>query len=502
MRRYVMAVAILAALGSAVGAAVFSQAPEGTYDGPVKTVYTQANAPATPKPGDLDETDTITQYGITWKLKGKARVGRFITGDYYVVGPVTVIEITPKPLFGAEVEAAGWTLINEGSVKEEKYKNQWARNGSTLNQPVDTLHGGLDSRTSDGFYDPKLFAKLPIKMAPGDALISSISTPEPIKHDGHGQPVGTGAVLTCLKEPVPADAFRPSYCDRKQTIYLARNLKRELLYALPRPKEAPADMSEWARVFQRPWLDTVAWGYANPKDNLPRYGQWITRGSSSAAILLHLDYPPEEKEKLLVGYVQYGVDLWGVVRSGYKGWWGQGGFGGGRKWALVFAGLMLGDNTMRDVSKTYPKVQFGEDQQTKTGKSWTGHNVLFESHPGWRPHYTDSRPLSEWTGGEIQSESYRRCCTSAEWPGQALAAHLMRAEKYFNHDAFYAYVDRWMTEDHIDELKKIRAASQEHGKFKWVGWWDRVIDSGHVSPTNPLFQVLWDKYRNDLPPAK
>ena len=33
-----------------------------------------------------EKTDTITQYGITWKLSAPAEVGQFVTGDYYVVG--------------------------------------------------------------------------------------------------------------------------------------------------------------------------------------------------------------------------------------------------------------------------------------------------------------------------------------------------------------------------------------------------------------------------------
>jgi hypothetical protein len=78
----------------------------------------------------------------------------------------------------------------------------------------------------------------------------------------------------------------------------------------------------------------------------------------------------------------------------------------------------------------------------------------------------------------------------------------MRAETYFNHDPFFAYVDRWMTEDHIDELKKLRDGSDGGKKYGWPEWWDNLIKSGHVQPTNPLLQALWDKYRKDLPPAK
>lgn len=497
----------LAAIAGPVGAQaaakpLFAEAPVGSYDGPVKTVFTAVNAPAAPKLEDLELTDAVSQYGITWKFNRKVRAGRFISGDWYIVGPATVVDITPKPLFGKEVaDSPDWKLINEAGVKEDRYKDQWARNGSVLNQRVDTGQGGFDSRLSHGHYDPAQFKKLPIAMTPGDALISTISAPEPIDHRGYGQPVLTAAILTCLKEPVPADAFRPSYCDRGQKIYLARNLKRELLYTLPRPKAAPANLVQWARVFERPWLDTVNWGYASPKENMPRYGRWITCGVSRAAILLHLDYPPGDKEPLLVGYVQYGIDLWGIVRAGFSGWNGHGGFGGGRKWTIIFAGLMLGDADMRSPNTKYPKCVFGEDTQTAFGKSWTGADVVFMSHPAWVKESPELKSPAEVYGTDAwgrwsSSEGYRRCCTSVEWPGETLAARLMRAEKLWNHDAFFAYVDRWMTEDNVKWAKELRKAV-EAGGGKPTAWFEKA-----TQPTGALQLELWTKYRNNLPPAK
>lgn len=480
----------------------FRGAADGVYDGPISVVYTKANAPATPKHEDLALSGSVSQYGITWRFDRKVRVGRFVTGDWYVVGPVTVVEIIPKPLFGREVIVGGkWPLINDGAVREDKYKDVWTRNGSRLNQGADTVRAGFDSRMAHGFYDPDLVTLPPVTMKPGDALISTISTPEPIKHNGHGQPVGTAAILTCLSEPVPVDAFRPSYCDRQQKIYLARNLKRKLLYSLPLPEAAPEDLDNWARAFQRPWLDTVSWGFASPKQNMPQYGQLITHGISNAALLLHLDYSPLEKEKLLIHYIQYGIDLWGIVRAGYIGWPGHGGFGGGRKWTLIFSGLMLGDNEMRSPSKAFPNCRFGEDDQTSWGETWTGHKVAFESHPKWRKIPTELKHPREWETD--QSEGYRRCCTSVEWPGQALAARMMRADKYWNHDPFFAYVDRWMTEDHAKELKELKAASEVNKKVSFPNWYNRRIRFYESKkPPKTLAEQLWKKYRNDLPPPK
>jgi hypothetical protein len=493
------------------------RASDPNYDGPVKTIYTPANAPASPALESLSRKDSVSQYGITWTFDKPASVGQFVTGDWYAVGPVTITAIDPKPLFGEAVKEANWPIINRQSVTEaNRYPGKWARNGSVLNQRVDTGSGGFDSRLSDGLYDPKQFTPLPIAMKPGDSLISSISAKDPlVAYTGHGQPLLAAAVLTCVEAPQPADAFRPSYCDPKQKVYLARDLQRQLLYALPRPDTAPARLSEWARLFQRPWLDTVAWGYANPELNTPRYGQRMTNSVSTAALLLHLDYPAVEKEQLLVHTVQYGIDLWGIVRAGSKGWLGHGGFCGGRKWSIIFAGMMLGDDEMRAPNQTYPKVLFGEDTQTAWGKSWTGHNVVFTSHPAWCDSNFNSPELahpSEWAAIRAkdryrrgdQSDGYRRCCTSIEWPGQALAAHLMRAEKYWNWDPFFAYVDRWMGEEDIHATAKTvldaaKAAAEKEGatdaakgyaEGKWILAQPR---------SNPFFLAMWSAYRKNLP---
>ena len=40
---------------------------------------------------------TITQYGITWTFDKPHTVGKFVTGDYWVLGPVTVVSVSPAP---------------------------------------------------------------------------------------------------------------------------------------------------------------------------------------------------------------------------------------------------------------------------------------------------------------------------------------------------------------------------------------------------------------------
>ena len=56
-----------------------------------------------PKLDDLPLVPSVSQYGITWTFEKPARAGRFVNGDWYVVGPVTVKAIDPKPLYGSQI---------------------------------------------------------------------------------------------------------------------------------------------------------------------------------------------------------------------------------------------------------------------------------------------------------------------------------------------------------------------------------------------------------------
>src|SRR5689334_16428979 len=40
---------------------------------------------------------SLSQYGITWTFEQPATTGQFITGDWWVIGPVTILEVSPKP---------------------------------------------------------------------------------------------------------------------------------------------------------------------------------------------------------------------------------------------------------------------------------------------------------------------------------------------------------------------------------------------------------------------
>jgi hypothetical protein len=305
-------------------------------------------------------------------------------------------------------------------------------------------------------------------------------------------------VLTCMDRQPPKDAFRPAFCDTSNKLYRARDLRRDLLPSLPRVKSTP-EMAAVERYFERPWVDNAGFGFASPAENMPTYGREFARVVSIGGLMLCCDFTPEEKETLLIRFVQLGVDLWGMVEAGHGGWSAHGGHHSGRKWPIVFAGIMLGDKDMTSPEAKYPKIVFQEDMQTMYGKSWTGADVVYAGHTGsrgdegtkgWGP-FEHLHP-SRWEAA--LGEGYRRCCTSVCWPGEALAARMLHAEQAWNHPAFFDYVDRWMIPDDEQLLAELVAVTGGTGYAQpWTRQgqtWDDFVNE------------MWAAYRHRLPPAR
>ncbi|MBN1419000.1 MAG: hypothetical protein JXP34_09505 [Planctomycetes bacterium] len=467
-------------------------------------IYTKQNVPATPAVEDLPLRESVSQYGITWTFEEAARVGQFINGDWYVVGPATIEAIDPKPLYGREVPRRELDRMDK-----ERPEEQRIRNGFMLNPPA-AMEVAYDSGVRNWFR-PSLIQRLPVKMEPGDSLVSTISMPKNLvlhaqlrnkieRGVDDSSPIRTAAVLTCVAEPQPPDAFRPAFCDREQRVYRARDLKRQLLPAAAATPSMP-DPRRYIRFTQRPWVGTCFFGFEEPVENMPQYGLEYGRVVGISALLLSTDLPPERKEPLLVNLVQIGIDLGGMIRAGHPGWTGWGGHGSGRKLPIVFAGLLLGDDRLAAINASFPKASFGEDEQTAYGPCWTGATVVFTGHSGidaatgagrsrgsgWGPY--EHMPPSRWKDGQNTSESYRRCCTSVGWVAQALALRLLGAEEAWGHDAFFDYVDRWMGEDDGAFVKTIKEATGRDHDKEWARQgqaWDAFVNE------------MWAKHRPAL----
>jgi hypothetical protein len=314
---------------------------------------------------------------------------------------------------------------------------------------------GYDSRS--GSFRKSDAVTLPLELAPNRSLISSISNSSlPVDHfnkdlmweaEKKSQVVmKAAAVLTCLDREPPADAFRPPYAGTEKPLFRAKDIQWELLPRLQPAGEVPS-WEAFERYFQRPWIDHIlSWSQQElvPNENQPPYGREYARLVSMASLMVLLDEPRERKEKLTIGLIQRGIDLYGLAMVG--GYWNEGGgHSSGRKWPILFASILLDNPALAHLPDT---AVFQEDTQTYYGKGWFGQEVLWQMiiHHGNREPYEEKSP-DQWEKWDKTSESYRTCCNASAWVGTALAARYLKAMKRWNHDAHFDYVDRWMRED-------------------------------------------------------
>jgi hypothetical protein len=424
-------------------------------------VYTKANPPPTPTLSQLPKVSSLTKDGVTWTFSEPESVGQFINGDYWIVGNATVTAISPAPANG--------------------------RNGSVKNLPPVDSDTGFDSRTSSNRYEEGLRVSLPVTIVPGDSLLSSISVDTVgsarrwLFDTSADSPVKSISILTSVPAPLPPDAFRPSYVGKGAPVFYSRNLRRDLLPKLAAVPSLPS-LGEWEQHFRRPWVDNLFFNFDNPIEYMPDYSREIARAVGTAGLLLSLSYTAEQKEPLLVYLTQYGIDLYGLVQSGHPGWTAHGGHGSGRKFPIVFAGTMLEVQGMRQ-----PPGKYGENMQTMLGAGWTGATALYAGHYGstGSGQYGPYEHLQPRDWVNTLNEDYRRCCTSSAWIGEALAARLIPGmQASWNHAPFFAYADRWMTEDDTQARATIQSQiGKNYNGFPQRKAWDAFV-------TN-----MWKAYR-------
>jgi len=401
----------------------------------------------------------LSQYGITWTFAEPARAGRYVTGDWWVVGPVTVKAVAPAP-------AAG-------------------RHGSVVNPPAGKRQG-YDDRLNG--FEESLQAKFPLALKPGQSLVSTASlekvgdkTPDTVPGQYARGPLRTAAVLTCVSEPPPADAFRPAYVGEWHAAFTAGQLRRDLLPRL-KPAGTLPGLKLYERYLERIWLDHLfEWPNRamHPLENMPDYGREITNIVSTVSLFLLLEDSKNERETLLLRFVQLGIDYYGVTQSDPDLWRANGGHNSGRKMPILFAGVLLEHDGMKHV-----KATFAEDQQTYFGAGYRGQKALWRIDPGEdRKH--EHLPPEKWAGPPFKgdndgwkSEAYRML-NGPTWVGQALAARLLGARGYWNHEPFFDYVDRWVRGAADDSVDKKTMKPTGYNAF----------------PGGGFVQAMWQAYR-------
>jgi hypothetical protein len=386
-------------------------------------------------------TDKLEQYGITWTFDAPVKYGKFVNGDLWVLAPVTIKDVSP-----------GW----DGQ-----------KNGSVLDPKTSTEQGYRVDWTFSPKFNDDLRAKFPLKVDKGThSLVSTIGLETP-KKGGAYEGLEAASVLTIV-DAVPAkDAFRPPYVAGNKPIYTKSQLRWNRLPKLKLPEGAKLPNLHDEHLLKRVWLDHYAGkGNSNstihPEKNMEPYAGYSARDASTIELLVLLDIP--QREELTCRLVQYGIDLYAISLENKDAWRGYGGFGEGRKWPILFAGIMLSNDKMQHPPRTAESSnsvtgtveKFGEDSHTYYGKPTA-------DYPKGKPLWGNEVPGNIFqklkkngvdSGGDKDARdpegledglAYREIC-SVTYIGEALAARLMGAEKIWNHPAFFDYTDRWVKE--------------------------------------------------------
>lgn len=409
----------------------------------------------------------LSQFGITWTFNRDYTVGQFVNGDYWVLGPVTIVDIT-KP------------------------SNMPERDGSMIN-PVPSIQHGYDGRVRGYIQNLDVSTLVPnLVVEPNESLISTISrNPKEIERRKRRPALEVASVLTVLDQAPAEGSFRPPYAGSDKPIYSSKNLNTHLLLQLEPVASTPSLLSV-EKLFERAWIDhvlEVRGDDLHPWQNLKHYGAGIARNSGIGALRLLLNDPIEEKKLLLIRYVQLGIDNFELVKNGAN--WGNvgGTIGVGRKIPIIFAGLMLGDSEMKNVASSYDtRYVFQEDGQTfyltQAERDATYHPDNCKGSADYcHPGYYDDIPLGTPEWGERHYKwlttrynylpgkfGYLRS-THKSTIGAALTVHLLGIEELWNH---YPFLD----------------------------WTDRCRIEGIPATWGSIFtEEMWDAYRADYGPV-
>lgn len=395
----------------------------------------------------LGKASSLSQYGITWTFNGEYVVGQYCNGDYFVVAPagLTITAISPASTLVSGRTRHG-SMVNPNAA-------QYPNNG--FDSTLDNYLAAVNAARPGG---ANLSASNPLVLPPGSSLISSIT----VEGAGERPQLSDAAVLTVVASAPAQGSFRPPYTGSDKTHYWNKGaLKYSILQSLAPVNRSPTSLADNAAAFQRPWIEICT---AHPgrkwhaDNNQPIYGRDMAAAVAGAVLALHHNFTNAQKEQAFINLVQYGIDVYSAAKTGGD-WHANGGHNCGRKLALLFAGLALGDANMlwyANAANFLMPKGFQEDQQVfVVAQSDVGKAVEDQwiSHDRLRLTYTAGMVgLPEWGIEHVEKNGY---ADAANWSAiyrtdnaypyyaTALAAGLTPGGyAAWNNPLFFAYADR------------------------------------------------------------
>ena len=410
---------------------------------------------------------SVTRFAITWTFSADRQVGQYANGDWWVVGPVTITNITPKSVVSGGRTINGSTINpNSAEWPSHGFDSAMAETGIGYKSSLNVGRpGGSDISASN-----------PLVVPNGSSLISCVSHPV-----STNRPTITDvSILTVVASPPAAGSFRPPYCGTDKTHYWNKsNLRYGILQKLTL-SGAPT-LDSMAAKFEHPWfeLGTESAGrYYHPANHQPEYGRDMAWIIGDAMLALHLNYTDAQKELLYVRLVQWGLDLYGCADTGGM-WADNGGLNAGRKGGLVLAGLALNDPKILAYADAQNEFIFAEDRQTWYVRQSDVGRTLYQADGRTREQYIQSDVgIPEW--GEKHASSPDR--DGRNW------------------SAFYRDINYIA---HLGEALAIRLTAGGYQAWNWPPFFDYMDRAWSISSSQmrSFPAAMWRAYRNTQPPV-
>jgi hypothetical protein len=414
--------------------------------------------------GCVNGTSTqISQFGITLAFDKSHACGQYANGDFWVMGPVTIVDITPKDATPTDdVDMHGAMLGPDA--------------------PSSFPAHGFDSRVASLPYKRELniARQLPYAVPANSSVLASTSH-EPSDPKRDRSQVEDQMILTVVSSPVPGGSFRPTYFGRDKGVrwnmdQIDYSKLKNLAVVAGAPTIAGAEEMFERSVINLGMKDLYQGEYLMAAKNLPYYGKNYGRemalGAAYAGLALNLNATPAQKEKLAVRFVQNGLDIYGGVALGNY-YDPNGGHTNGYKLPMLLAGVLLNDQGILGKFKGADRVSFSEDGSHfyvtqsmintpryernpnknlavgATGCETYNNNATYDSCTRTIDAYTSAMlGMPEWGGsgpdtraGSNWGRIYRNV-TGPSLLGSVLVVNLMGIESAWNHAASLDYFNQ------------------------------------------------------------
>ncbi len=453
-----------------------------------------------------------TANDITFRFAEAYSCGAYVTGEFFVVAKNGTAQIT-----GISPNASG------------------GRHGVDVN-PSPNGPQRWDSRLAD-YAAP---TALPYAAPPGSSVVKYVSDNPAGGCDGSADEKSCGrfaAVVTVVSAPPaePSQTFRPPFVGTYKPALSAKQLQTQLLSRLPAGDCTGPSLRTalaWTAHLRLDYTShSVTCDLMPPEDAVPGGRPWSTdiwANDTDVYGWLHLanvcatsPCSPEQdlaaKRPVLVGFVQHGIDIWGVNKTGASLFRGGGGNGGGKLFAYAFAAAMLPHpELVTDLSRVSAN-HFFESASYYLGRNgvalWgqpTGSEREYWNDFASRSTRTIRDPYGFIDGG-FEPGGWYQDNTAKPTQYSALLMRLMPALQSawpVNKQAILAYADRWVEHGALTAPDPCAPLSGQYavnygpnGNGSCIAGGGRVpsLDGNNRNGGNrqrPMGECLWTTFRD------